>query len=102
MCADEAFEGVENLALSGLGRPVGNELAWLRKGVQDGIDSKEKHWAAENEPSKPDRQAARAWLKDKRAAGNMDAIGILAAEREKREGEDSEPDVVHGFAGLRR
>ena len=95
------LKGSGNPARSGQGRPAGYEIAWLRKGTQDGIDSKEKHWAAENEPSKPDRQAARAWLKDKRAAGDMDAIGILAAQREKRGGEYSEPDVVPGPAGQR-
>ena len=95
--ATRTLKGSDNPERSGQGRPAGYLIAWLRKGSEDRIGTKKAHFDDLNAPTKAERQAARDWLKAKVAeAGDADAAGILRAEREKRGGEDSEPDVVPG------
>ena len=69
------------------GRPLGFIGAWLHGACN--FDEKDAHrlW----KPSLEERAAARAALKAM-AVGSPSAAALLAAERVKREGEDSEPE----------
>lgn len=71
------------------GRPLGYLAAWLARGAA--LDSKEDHWGPEGQPTKEERTASRANVKE---MGGTDAMGLLASERPKRDGEESEPEVA--------
>lgn len=73
----------------GQGRPLGLLAAWLSKGQS--LQSKEEHWSKGHMPSREDRLIARQAIKDMEGA---DAEGLLAAEADQGEGEDSEPDRI--------
>ena len=76
----------------GQGRPVGLLIAWLQ--CQDKYVDKASHQAMKiflaGKGGLERRRAARAWLKAQPGFEH-----VFALERPKRDGEDSEPEVVH-------
>lgn len=82
------------LKRAGQGRPVGWLVAWLRKGMRD--IPREKHWAAEEEPTWAERKAARDEVIELQAGGSADAALLLGGEVEHKgaEGEAFEPAVI--------
>lgn len=73
----------------GQGRPLGFLLAWLAKSAT--VATKDEHWSLACRPTFAERKAARDAFK---LLPDDDAKGLLAGERPKGLGEDSEPEVV--------
>ena len=63
--------------------------AWLAMGVD--FATKTDHWKEENKPTRDQRRAARFDLKH---LGGPDAAGILDAEADPPDGEETEPEDI--------